>query len=107
LSKYDGKHDAMTFRLVDAYGGSDILLGDTEWLDAITFGKGHDIVIDLGELFPADGTMLAGLAISQTAGSVYVNSIEFANADMVEVPEPTTLAMLGAGCLVFIRKKKA
>jgi hypothetical protein len=29
------------------------------------------------------------------------------NSNTTEVPEPTTLAMLGLGCLVFVKKKKA
>ena len=103
LKGYNSNADGTTFRLVDAHDGSETLLSDSDWLSAATFGTANSIVIDLGELFPVNGTMLAGLAISQTAGSVYVSSIEFANT---EIPEPTTLAMLGMGCLVFIRKKK-
>ena len=103
LKGYNRNADGTTFRLVDALDGSETLLSDSDWLGAATFGKANSIVIDLGELFPVNGTTLTGLTIGQTAGSVYVSSIEFTAA---EVPEPTTLAMLGVGCLVFIRKKK-
>lgn len=105
LKGYNRNADGTTFRLVDAHDGSETLLSDSDWLGAATFGKANSIVIDLGELFSVDdGTSLASLTIGQTAGSVYVSSIEFTNT---EIPEPTTLAMLGVGCLVFIRKKKA
>lgn len=108
LSKYDGKHDATTFRLVDAHDASETLISDAEWAHAITFDKANSTVIDLSKLSVGNnGTELASLAVRQTAGSIYVSSIEFtASSGSAEVPEPTTIAMLGAGCLMFVRKRK-
>lgn len=108
LNGYNRNVDGTTFRLVDAYDGSEILLSDAEWSSAITLDAANSTVIGLGRLFPDnDGMMLASLAVSQTAGSVYVSSIDLTASGVAEVPEPTTIAFLGAGCLMFVRKKKA
>ncbi len=99
--------DSMTL-ILTASDGSQVNFDESHWLQAVVSQQKKNTIVDLGALVIGSGygpdILIDNLTLSQSSGNIYVNSIDIAGS-ATPVPEPTTLALLGMGCLVFLRKK--
>ena len=108
LYDYKSGKDETSLTLTMSADGMQIVFDDSQWSQAIVSQQKKTLIIDLGILGNSygygSGTLIDTLNVSQSSGNIYVNSIDIAEST-TPVPEPTTLALLGMSCLVFVRKK--
>jgi hypothetical protein len=108
LYDYKSGKDETSLTLTMSDDGTQIVFDDSQWSQAIVSQQKKILIIDLGALVAGSGygpdILIDNLTLSQNSGNIYVNSIDIAEST-TPVPEPTTLALLGMGCLVFGRKK--
>jgi len=108
LYDYKSGKDETALTLTMSDDGTQIVFDDSQWSQAIVSQQKKTLIIDLGVLGNSYGygpdILIDNLTLSQSSGNIYVNSIDI-DESTTPVPEPTTLALLGMGCLVFVRKK--
>ena len=102
LNEYEQKADNT---IINMLFGSGLEMSfdktNANWTGALTSLSRTNVNVNIGQLVGANfSNQIKRLTVSETQGHIYVNCIGY-DGGSITVPEPTTIAMLGFGLMIF------
>jgi hypothetical protein len=77
---------------------------NSAWDSAVSYNGAGRATVNVGAFMDSGfDEAVSRLTVTETRGSIYVNSVSY---ELATVPEPATLALLGLGCLAALPFKK-